>query len=71
MPASRKNDQCSHGPDVDSSNSEESSDYTQDEDMDVPDIVEEIIEMLLSGLKDTVCLKGENLWWTWLFSDVD
>lgn len=53
LPASRKNDQCSHGPDVDSSNSEESSDYMQDEDMDVPDIVEEIIEMLLSGLKDT------------------
>ncbi|KAM3685280.1 hypothetical protein ACJW31_11G105800 [Castanea mollissima] len=53
LPASRKNDQCSHGPDVDSSNSEESSDYIQDEDMDVPDIVEEIIEMLLSGLKDT------------------
>ncbi|KAM4096363.1 hypothetical protein ACJW30_08G099900 [Castanea mollissima] len=53
LPASRKNDQCSHGPDVDSSNSKESSDYIQDEDMDVPDIVEEIIEMLLSGLKDT------------------
>jgi hypothetical protein len=33
----------------------------QDEDMDVPDIVEEMIEMLLSGLRDTVCLKGENL----------
>lgn len=27
--------------------------------MDVPDIVEEIIELLLSGLRDTVCLKGE------------
>ncbi|KAM3740428.1 hypothetical protein ACB098_08G098000 [Castanea mollissima] len=53
LPASRKNDQCSHGPDVDSSNSKESSGYIQDEDMDVPDIVEEIIEMLLSGLKDT------------------
>ncbi|KAK7848916.1 tubulin-folding cofactor d [Quercus suber] len=53
LPASKKNDQCSRGPDVDSSNLEESSDYMQDEDMDVPDILEEIIEMLLSGLKDT------------------
>ena len=29
--------------------------------MDVPENVEEIIEMLLSGLKDMVCLKGEIL----------
>lgn len=32
-------------------------DYSlQDEEMDVPDIIEEIIELLLTGLKDTVCL---------------
>lgn len=40
---------------------QESSDDQEDEDMDVPDILEEIIEMLLSGLRDTVCLKGEIL----------
>jgi hypothetical protein len=32
-----------------------------EEDMDVPENVEEIIEMLLSGLRDMVCLKGEIL----------
>ncbi|XP_010413522.1 PREDICTED: tubulin-folding cofactor D-like [Camelina sativa] len=36
----------------------ESFDDQEDEDMDVPEILEEIIEMLLSGLRDTVCLKG-------------
>ncbi|KAL4562818.1 hypothetical protein LXL04_026849 [Taraxacum kok-saghyz] len=35
-----------------SSNSEHNS-FPQDEEMDVPDIIEEIIELLLSGLKDT------------------
>lgn len=29
--------------------------------MDIPEIVEEIIELLLSGLRDTVCLQGEIL----------
>lgn len=53
LPASRKTDQCSHDLNIDSSNSEQSSYCMQDEDMDVPDIVEEIIEMLLSGLRDT------------------
>ena len=38
-----------------SSNSEHNS-FPQDEEMDVPDIIEEIIELLLSGLKDTVGL---------------
>ncbi|KAE9618781.1 putative tubulin-specific chaperone D, tubulin-folding cofactor D [Lupinus albus] len=33
-------------------NSNESTDLAEDEDMDVPDNVEEIIEMLLSGLRD-------------------
>lgn len=35
-----------------SSNSEHNS-FIEEEDMDVPDIIEEIIELLLSGLKDT------------------
>lgn len=38
-------------------NSEPSSSCVEDEEMDVPEIVEEIIEMLLTGLRDTVCLK--------------
>lgn len=33
----------------------------QEEEMDIPEIVEEIIELLLSGLRDTVCLQGEIL----------
>lgn len=33
----------------------ECTDDQEDEDMDVPEILEEIIEMLLSGLRDTVC----------------
>lgn len=40
------------------SNSEPSSSCLEDEEMDVPEIVEEIIEMLLTGLRDTVCFKG-------------
>lgn len=41
---------------MDASRSEQNSSSMQDEDMDVPEVVEEIIEMLLSGLRDTVCL---------------
>ncbi|KAG6677496.1 hypothetical protein I3842_14G030100 [Carya illinoinensis] len=52
-PASKKDDQGSHALNVDSPNSEQRSNSIQDEDMDVPDVVEEIIEMLLSGLRDT------------------
>ncbi|RVX01063.1 Tubulin-folding cofactor D [Vitis vinifera] len=45
---------CNHGADMDSPSQGENSSFLQDEeDMDVPDIVEEIIEMLLTGLKDT------------------
>lgn len=53
---------CNHGADMDSPSQGENSSFLQDEeDMDVPDIVEEIIEMLLTGLKDTVCKKGVTL----------
>lgn len=44
-----------HLSNVNSSNSEQDS-FPQNEEMDVPDIIEEIIELLLSGLKDTVGL---------------
>lgn len=39
---------------------QEIPDDQEDEDMDVPEILEEIIEMLLSGLRDTVCFCGLN-----------
>lgn len=52
LAASRNTDQCSHDLSIDFSNSEQSQ-CIPDEDMDVPDIIEEIIEMLLSGLRDT------------------
>lgn len=42
----------------DLSNFYQEPDCHEEDDMDVPDIVEEIIELLLSGLRDTVCLKG-------------
>lgn len=56
---SRKTNQSNYGVDVDNCNTDKSSSCLQDEDFDVPEIVEEIIEMLLNGLKDTVCLKCE------------
>lgn len=37
----------------------QSSTSLEDEDMEVPEIIEEIIEMLLTGLKDTVCQEAE------------
>ncbi|KAK3019553.1 hypothetical protein RJ639_004394, partial [Escallonia herrerae] len=45
-------DQLSHGVGVDFSISDH-NDCLQEEDIDVPEIVEEIIELLLSGLRDT------------------
>ncbi|KAF5731648.1 tubulin-folding cofactor D [Tripterygium wilfordii] len=48
-----ENVQCNNVLNISSSKSEESPDLLPDEDMDVPEIVEEIIEMLLSGLRDT------------------
>ncbi|XP_059651568.1 tubulin-folding cofactor D [Cornus florida] len=46
-------DQCNSDTGVDSSSSEQNSSCLQEEDMEVPEIVEEIIELLLSGLRDT------------------
>lgn len=61
MSASNKNNQLNHGVIIENSESEENSNCPEDEDMDVPEIVEEVIEVLLSGLKDTVCLKSKIL----------
>ncbi|KAK7357845.1 hypothetical protein VNO80_17142 [Phaseolus coccineus] len=49
---SNKIDQSNLGVNENDSNSNEMSDRGEDEDMDVPENVEEIIEMLLSGLRD-------------------
>lgn len=46
-------DQCSCDADLDISNSEKNLTFLDDEKMDVPDMVEEIIELLLTGLRDT------------------
>ncbi|KAE8653821.1 Tubulin-folding cofactor D [Hibiscus syriacus] len=53
LSASNKNNQLNHGVLPDNHESEENSNCPEDEDMDVPEIVEEVIEVLLSGLKDT------------------
>lgn len=54
--ATNRNYQLNQSLSLENSKSELGTDYPEDEDMDVPEILEEIIEMLLSGLKDTVCL---------------
>ncbi|XVF18437.1 hypothetical protein REPUB_Repub11eG0021500 [Reevesia pubescens] len=51
--ASNENDQLNHHVVLDNCESEENSNCPHDDDMDVPEIVEEIIEVLLSGLRDT------------------
>ncbi|KAE8713609.1 Tubulin-folding cofactor D [Hibiscus syriacus] len=51
--ASNKNNQLNYVVIPDNHESEENSNCPEDEDMDVPEIVEEVIEVLLSGLKDT------------------
>ncbi|MCL7043675.1 hypothetical protein MKW94_029328 [Papaver nudicaule] len=51
--ASVKSDQCSQNLDANLSNLEPSSSCLPEEDMDVPEILEDIIELLLSGLRDT------------------
>lgn len=50
---SKRADQCSHDENIDSVKPEESANCLEDEAMDVPETVEEIIEMLLAGLRDT------------------
>lgn len=59
LSATSETDQCNNNVDVAHSSSNQTPSYQ--EDMDVPELVEEIIEMLLTGLRDTVCLKGEIL----------
>lgn len=54
LSASEKTGQCNYALNTEDSNSEPSSSCLQDEEMDVPEVVEEIIEMLLTGLRDTV-----------------
>ncbi|CAK7347890.1 unnamed protein product [Dovyalis caffra] len=51
--ALKRADQCSHDENIDSVKPENSANCLEDEDMEVPEIVEEIIEMLLAGLRDT------------------
>ncbi|XP_062091606.1 tubulin-folding cofactor D [Humulus lupulus] len=53
LSVSRENDQHSYGMNVADCGSDKTSSCLQDEDIDVPEIVEEIIEMLLTGLRDT------------------
>ncbi|KAF9668815.1 hypothetical protein SADUNF_Sadunf14G0042500 [Salix dunnii] len=51
--ASKRADQGTHYENIDSVKPEEGANHLEDEDMDIPEIVEEIIEMLLAGLRDT------------------
>ncbi|KAM1026785.1 hypothetical protein ACFX2A_040629 [Malus domestica] len=53
LSASEKTGRCNYALNSEDSNSEPSSSCQQDEEMDVPEVVEEIIEMLLTGLRDT------------------
>lgn len=59
LSTSNRADQSNLGVNENDFNPNEMSDREEDEDMDVPENVEEIIELLLSGLRDMVCLKGE------------
>lgn len=52
---------------IDSRKPEYDLNCQEDEDMDIPEILEEIIEILLSGLRDTVCLEVDIQLWTWIF----
>uniref|UniRef100_A0A1D1Z903 Tubulin-specific chaperone D n=1 Tax=Anthurium amnicola TaxID=1678845 RepID=A0A1D1Z903_9ARAE len=48
-----KNDTCRYGQNILEDNNIPDERYLGEEDMDVPDVVEEIIELLLSGLRDS------------------
>lgn len=48
----------SDAPNKDSNFLDQDAGCLQEEDMDVPETVEEIMELLLSGLRDTVCMNG-------------
>ena len=61
LSGSKETDKVSFSVNIGGCNSEESLSYAEDEDMDVPGVVEEIIEMLLTGLRDTVCPLDRNL----------
>ncbi|XP_057533756.1 tubulin-folding cofactor D isoform X1 [Amaranthus tricolor] len=49
----KNTDRCCHGVDMKSSGINQSISSEEDEDMEVPNLVEQIIEVLLTGLKDT------------------
>lgn len=49
----------SHSANIESCNVSEDTSCLEEEQMDVPEILEDIIELLLSGLRDTVCLEDE------------
>ncbi|KAF6174696.1 hypothetical protein GIB67_008751 [Kingdonia uniflora] len=51
--ATGENNEWSHGFDADSYNSQKNPGNLQEEDIEVPEILEEVIEVLLSGLRDT------------------
>lgn len=53
--ATSDGDQPNHFLKMDFSDVAEDTKYLEEEDMDVPDIIEDIIELLHSGLRDTVC----------------
>ncbi|KAG8363393.1 hypothetical protein BUALT_Bualt19G0017700 [Buddleja alternifolia] len=51
--ATNDSDQLNNSVNMDSSNACQDTSYPEEEDMDVPDIIADIIEELLSGLRDT------------------
>lgn len=51
---SKNTDRCCDGVDMKSSGINQSISSEDDEDMEVPELVEQVIEVLLTGLKDTV-----------------
>lgn len=58
MNVAGKNDSCIHGQDINICTNLQITDL-EEEDIDVSEIIEEIIELLLCGLRDTVCMDGK------------